>query len=344
MNNQRVRRQASEHDNYLIHWKYVRRERIVGAKKGQNQWRYFYKEGPTNSSSVAVKTKNSFGSTLKDKVSSGKKFIESTMDSLDKKVSSLVTSETRYNGKVVTPATEVDDVAQKEAQERLAQTIKEKLLKNTEKKYKIEQDTERTQIREPELERQVECLTEKNIFGKYKNNPLPELPLKQNAMTLDEDMAVINENYDRSNPDTSKNCGLCTLAYDLRRRGYDVEAMEMATDMTVIDTAKCYEPIRGEEQHYLESIHTTGDIVENATGSRSLNGVDGDKLGEYLEQELLGYGEGARGELGVYWTQGGGHSVAWEVENNMVVIRDCQTNKKYNIRNTSGPILPPRNT
>jgi hypothetical protein len=50
-----------------------------------------------------------------------------------------------------------------------------------------------------------------------------------------------------------------------------------------------------------------------------------------MEKDMLSQGEGARGHLCLYWAQGGGHDVIWEVENGNVVVRDCQTNTKLDL-------------
>lgn len=181
------------------------------------------------------------------------------------------------------------------------------------------QEKERTEVREPELKKQLEEL--------MKNNPLPTLPLKTKATTLDEDMATINESFDWNNPNTSMNCALCTTAYDLRRRGYDVEAMEQVSDLDILGINDLYE---GDK---VGRLHSLGDIVENATGDpQSRKGsITIDTAVQYLDKELSDYGEGARGNLIFYWTQGSAHSVVWEVENGEVMIRDCQLNKKWKI-------------
>lgn len=46
-------------------------------------------------------------------------------------------------------------------------------------------------------------------------------------------------------------------------------------------------------------------------------------------RSLTGQPDGARGELGVTWGMGGGHSMAWEIVKGQPVIFDAQSGKKY---------------
>lgn len=79
-----------------------------------------------------------------------------------------------------------------------------------------------------------------------KDNPLPDLTLKTKATILDEDMAAINPSYYTNDiAHYDENCGACTIAYDLRRRGYDVAAVDEDTyhksGGTVTDLLNCYD-------------------------------------------------------------------------------------------------------
>lgn len=47
---------------------------------------------------------------------------------------------------------------------------------------------------------------------------------RRNVGTTKEETAKINPDYDPTNPETSQNCGFCSVAWILRKKGYDVEA------------------------------------------------------------------------------------------------------------------------
>lgn len=111
---------------------------------------------------------------------------------------------------------------------------------------------------------------------------------------------------DIANIGYSQNCAYCTLAYEMRQRGYDVEAASVST--------------------------TTANDVEEI-----VRWYEGGEFKAFqrpamrqLEREILKNNvDGARGQFCVTWTAGGGHSMVYEVRGSTVYIRDCQTNKEY---------------
>lgn len=145
----------------------------------------------------------------------------------------------------------------------------------------------------------------------------PDLKVKEEGFTNEEDMNLINPKYHTMTYDYCMNCSYCTAAYDMRQRGFDVEAApinEYRDDPTTIDElASWYKDADVKTCDDIDEVLTTHAIVTDAA--------------DMLESQLKENGEGSRGFLCLYWTGGGGHAVAWEVENGEVVIRDCQTNE-----------------
>ena len=168
-----------------------------------------------------------------------------------------------------------------------------------------------------------------------KHNPMPSFNIKDEYMSKTEDMDMVNPNYDPNSYEYSMNCSYCTLTYEMRRRGYDVEARPAnpKDPITIDDIAEYYE---GEK---IVSYTEKYDPVTEAEAMLAYTDFDAyvesrvkdyaPRASEILTKELLSHGEGARGEIDVYWISGGGHSMAWEVENGKVVIRDNQTNTIY---------------
>ena len=208
---------------------------------------------------------------------------------------------------------------QREREEAERET-KEEAERKKKGKYVEDQTEERMTLRIPELYNLLKSLK--------KDNPLPDLPLKTKATTWDEDMAAINPIYhtnDKSQYD--ENCGACTIAYDLRRRGYDVAAVD--EDMyrksggTLNDLVDCYDNAKLIDQSYIARKYNISE--------ESLSGHPTKELVSCMEKEMLGEGEGARGNFLTVWSLGGGHSISWEVENGEIVYRDCQTNEKVEL-------------
>lgn len=131
--------------------------------------------------------------------------------------------------------------------------------------------------------------------------------LKAKACTAEEDCKDANPLYAIGSPKRTNNCMLCTATYDMRRRGYDVTAKTSYDGYSWKDYKRWYPKA---------ICWTTSkkDIV----------------------RELKAQGNGARGNLMVQWDlpiisdlYSYGHSVAYEIENNDLVIRDAQTGKTY---------------
>lgn len=108
------------YDNFLVHWKYVKREKIAGAKKGEKQWKYYYSlkdavEGAkTRAEDVAntVKSKvEAAANEAKNKISeSVEKVKEDIAEALDK-TGEAVKETVKATPKAVTSA--ADKVVQK---------------------------------------------------------------------------------------------------------------------------------------------------------------------------------------------------------------------------------------
>lgn len=212
---------------------------------------------------------------------------------------------------------EYDEQREKEEAER---ETKEEAERKKKGKYVEDQTEERMTLRIPELYNLLKSLK--------KDNPLPDLPLKTKATTLDEDMAAVNPMYNTNNiAHYNENCGACTIAYDLRRRGYDVAAVD--EDMyhrsggTLNDLLNCYDNAKLIDQSYIARKYNIS--------KDSLSGHPTKELVSCMEKEMLSEGEGARGNFLTVWSLGGGHSISWEVENGEIVYRDCQTNEKVEL-------------
>lgn len=119
---------------------------------------------------------------------------------------------------------------------------------------------------------------------------------------------------------SSCNCMLCTTAYDLRMRGYDVRAGFAKTGFTTDDLfPKIY-------KNYKETVK-----INPIKGSVGLFGdiTDGEKTYKELVQNLSQYETGARGNICVWWPIGGGHSMIWEKTSSGVRFLDGQTGQEY---------------
>lgn len=150
---------------------------------------------------------------------------------------------------------------------------------------------------------------------------LSELKKKKGYATDDEDQGEINPMYDPTRMEWNQNCTYCTAAYDLRQRGYDVEAGMV-------------EDLNGETYDEILSWYNNPQLVsmEEIKMNQGLSYYsDKETESKAIEEELLKHGDGARGHFLLTWEQGGGHDVIWEVENGEVILRDCQSNETLSV-------------
>ena len=123
-----------------------------------------------------------------------------------------------------------------------------------------------------------------------------------------EDMAACNPKYSKGGV-YKNNCISCALAYDLRRRGYDVESMP-------IDTTSATNGSLPVQLGFYK-----GEKLETFEVPK-----DPDVAMKQLANRILEYGDGSRGMLRIRWKNGDGHAAIWEVDDGSVVIRDPQNN------------------
>ena len=137
---------------------------------------------------------------------------------------------------------------------------------------------------------------------------LPNLKRKTGVMTPKDDMAACNRQYSKGGV-YKNNCISCALAYDMRRRGYDVEAMPIDTTSVVNGSLPVQLGFyKGEKLEVFE--------VPS----------DDEAAMKQFSDRILKYGDGSRGLLRIRWKNGDGHAAIWEVSGDAVVIRDPQNN------------------
>ena len=133
---------------------------------------------------------------------------------------------------------------------------------------------------------------------------------------------------------TNMNCRRATFAYEMRRRGYDVQATRTSNGQgqTVGGLFKATSPSKEEQTQGLLAMLRRDADVDYGTGIGK-TGIGGDE--DSIFGALNKQPERSRGELGVLWKgpmpgiPGGGHSVAYEIINGKAHVFDNQTGKEY---------------
>lgn len=171
------------------------------------------------------------------------------------------------------------------------------------------------------------------------------LPLKSKEFSMAEDLSEINpvrvsilsdtKNFEII-PGSSANCMLCTTAYDLRRRGYDVHA---GFSKQGFYPNRFFKEVYKNPELVSIQMHSSkrrGDInpISNLFSINNDPQSEGDLAINYksIESKLLSLGSsGSRGNIVVQWGSGifGGHSMIWENVDGKIQFMDGQTNQVY---------------
>ncbi len=110
------------------------------------------------------------------------------------------------------------------------------------------------------------------------------------------------------------NCTSCSMAYEMRRRGYDVIAGKTTEGRTAFEIANFFKG----DVHF-DALHGDYSLREAPTHAQL-----SDTVGKLLSQ-----GEGARGIIHGQYVCGGGHCIAYEVHKGKVFFVDGQTGLIY---------------
>lgn len=157
----------------------------------------------------------------------------------------------------------------------------------------------------------AEYASENVALYKFKNLP-------RFNMRLSEEQQRQAVNHNAPNYNRQMNCFECTMAYEMRRRGYNVQANEVNGGFAL-------------EVFHAFDIKNSFDISMSSTENSGMNSrVLAHGAYDELEKKCLAYGNGARGMLGMYYAEpyDGGHAMSWVVEDGKFKIIDNQSNKQ----------------
>lgn len=197
----------------------------------------------------------------------------------------------------------------------------------------------------------------RRLVGKGKDFVLRKqgLPWKVNPELRDPNLDVdgimekvvghINPNYGAAG--TKNNCRRATFAYEMRRRGYDVAATRTGSgrgqdasglfnvtrpNINLVPAgkgavARIFSEARGANKYGKAKPFT--EAIANPDFNFGEKIAKGESVASKIRGLIAVHPDGARGEFGMEWIGGGGHSMAWEKVKDRVVIFDTQTGKKY---------------
>ena len=139
----------------------------------------------------------------------------------------------------------------------------------------------------------------------YKNRDIENLedaPKLSKPMPAEKSMKLVNPGF--PNPGTTDNCVLCSTAMAMREKGYDVKAATSKDGFYNRHVEKLFKDVKMQEWR------------ENKKKNTDLVGT------------LTSQGDGAYGQLFVYWKSGGGHCVFWKNDGGKTRIYDAQSGEE----------------
>lgn len=148
-----------------------------------------------------------------------------------------------------------------------------------------------------------------NAEALYKFSNLP----KYNARLNPTEQAQAT-NHDAPNNNRENNCFECTMAYEMRRRGYNVQANENRGGYAF------------EAMHAFDIKDAFTIEMSSPEGRKISSRGLAEEAYRRMEEKCLQYGEGARGMMGIYYAEpyDGGHAMTWVIENGEFKILDNQ--------------------
>ena len=138
-------------------------------------------------------------------------------------------------------------------------------------------------------------------------------------MTISKAAAGANPRFSREFSEYSQNCQRAVVAYELRRRGYDVVAQPTYNGDTM-----------GKIMHRQNGVNYSrwSGAFQNAK-VESVGAANGSRLISNIDSKMASYGNGSRAVLQVQWKGGGGHVFNVERQNGRNVYIDPQVNRRY---------------
>lgn len=168
---------------------------------------------------------------------------------------------------------------------------------------------------------------------------------KDLEMTQKQDARATNPGFRNFSTNTKSNCVLCTNSYELRRRGFDVIAEKDNLGYGVGDIKRWFPDAKLKVIREYDDVRkqtTLGDpkkIYEYSKEHQNKLALDKDAtkaifgFNKNFSNQIISTLEkepnGSRGNLLIGWGRGGGHSVAYEIQDNKLVIIDAQSGTIY---------------
>jgi hypothetical protein len=347
-------------DDFLAHYG------VVGMKWGKRNAkdsgsRDSSSQGPTRSERREVK-REAKAKTFESRAAN----LNVTIKNLDREINALPPNARSRYKKAALNDIRNEQVANRDRALKDAKAVREGKLTSTQKKVVIGASVVAALAATYIIQDQIQSGNATRLIAKGKEQISGEaFAFKKNPKLSNPDFDAddIHMNVVKHiNPDygamgTKMNCRRATFAYEMRRRGYDVKATKTtnANGQNVMGLMNATSPGKKIQSTRMMNLMKTGikeaagkssgkptpvsDLAENfaAGGKNKISaGFNPNAIFDRLSKEP----DGSRGELGVMWSMGGGHSMAYEIVKGKPVIFDGQTGKRFELADEFRKIMP----
>lgn len=142
----------------------------------------------------------------------------------------------------------------------------------------------------------------------------------------DYDLQNANPGFDNKDGGSQHNCPCCSVAYDMRRRGYEVTAKESRVGLSSEQIASFYKNPKVHEVTSDKSVNITPNMTTDQYVKESSK-----NLTKAVEQQFDTEPNNTRGMAYVEWNVGGGHIFCYEKENGKTTFYDAQSGEKVSV-------------
>lgn len=354
---------SDELSDILVHWGEKEDHKYIAKVKRPNgKYRYFYdREEYMNFLNKGKKKAENLLGKLKNKAEDVSKKVKSASDNDDKKSKgkSLTDKFSNNEAKGVvflfkrdTVKKAVDWMANKFGFSKKDDVDENATITDKEKKghkYIAKVETSSGKYRYFYDQDEYDAYIERLEYQKNEPNFLKHLKDIgiDDIFTRDENMDKVNELFNPFDEKTSQNCTNCSAAYELRMRGYDVEAKirdnkyngrgDRFWDYFEDPEVLC---VYGDGSTFAADEKFTRKVYDNKLTQKDCDKNERETefytnkeryTGESIQKAIKDNNPpGSRGMIDVEWKNGSAHSIVYEVnKSGKVIIRDSQTYDVY---------------
>lgn len=180
----------------------------------------------------------------------------------------------------------------------------------------------------------AEFKTKQNIEKRKRFKSLNDIPKQESPKSREENLNATNPRFMKESG-YDHNCQFCTTAYEMRCRGYDVEASGRVQGGTTDDLNRWYEP-DPDFDHNTEICDPDTAVAATNEYYQTGNTTIWAEQAQKLRKKMLMMPEGSRGDISVTWNPyivggAGGHSMHFEIQNGDVIVRCAQSGQTFTL-------------